>query len=72
MTYKKEGGGLQYDYICEDGYTFTFYFINQRSPKKYIDQYISLFQSFVLSIIDQLKDQNHYFGLDNIYKSTKL
>ena len=34
ITYKKEGDGFQCDALCQDGYTFTFYFRNQPVPKK--------------------------------------
>ena len=37
ITYKAKGDGFQYDTICDNGYTFTFYFYNQPAPQKYSD-----------------------------------
>ena len=41
ITYKKEGDGFQCDCICDNGYTFTFYFRNQPAPKRWLDQGLS-------------------------------
>lgn len=38
ITFKKAGDGFMCDAICDDGYTFSFYFRNMPSPKKYIDK----------------------------------
>ena len=38
ITYKKEGDGFQYDYIADDGYTFTLFFRNQPVQKKWLDK----------------------------------
>ena len=54
MTYKKEGNGLQCDTICEDGYTFNFYFRYQKDPNNYIDQDISTLRSHVLLFLINL------------------
>ena len=35
ITYKNEGDGFQCDALCNDGYTFTFYFHHEPSPVKY-------------------------------------
>ena len=32
ITYKREGNGYQYDALCEDGYTFSFYFRHGDAP----------------------------------------
>ena len=32
ITYKKEGDGFQCDALCDDGYTFTFYFRHEPPP----------------------------------------
>ncbi len=33
ITYKKEGDGYQFDPLCADGYTFSFYFCHGDAPK---------------------------------------
>ena len=33
ITYKREGGGYQCDAVCEDGYTFSFYFRRGDAPE---------------------------------------
>ena len=38
IAYKKEGDGFQCDCIAEDSYTFTLYFLNQPTLKKWIDK----------------------------------
>ena len=36
ITYKREGDGFQCDALCDDGYTYTFYFRHQPAPEKYL------------------------------------
>ena len=35
ITYNKEGNGFQCNALCDDGYTFTFYFRHDPPPEKY-------------------------------------
>ena len=72
ITYKKEGDGFQCDALCQDGYTFTFYFRNQPAPKKYLDQGLSPLHSRVMAMFDCLCDENHRCYLDNLYNSAKF
>ena len=36
ITYKAEGDGFQCDALCDSGYTWTFFFCNMPTPKKWI------------------------------------
>ena len=56
IAYKKEGDGFQCDALCQDGYTYTFYFRKQSAPKKYLDQGLSPLHSHVISRLDCLRD----------------
>ena len=72
ITYKAEGDGFQCDAVCEIGYTYTFYFRNQKAPKKYLDKGLSPLHSRVLGMFDQLKDKFHNCWFDNRYLSAKF
>jgi hypothetical protein len=37
ITYKKEGDRFQCNALCQDGFTYSFYFQKHPAPKKYID-----------------------------------
>ena len=37
VTYKKGGGVFLVDAFCAEGYTYSWYFINQLAPRKWID-----------------------------------
>jgi hypothetical protein len=41
MSYKKEGDGFQCDALCDDGFTFSIYFRNEPTPRKYTSQGLS-------------------------------
>ena len=70
ITYKTEGDGFQCDAICDDGYTFEFYFRNEPPPEKY--KYLSPLHARVMSSIDSLKDKYHRIHVDNLYTSAKF
>ena len=72
ITYKKEGDGFQCDAICDDGYTFTFFFRNQPAPKKYLDKGLSPLHSRVMGMFDQLDEKFHNCWFDNLYLSAKF
>jgi hypothetical protein len=38
INYKKEGDGFLADSICEEGYTYSFFFRNQPAPAHYLNQ----------------------------------
>ncbi len=54
ISYKKEGDGFQADCICENGYTYSFYFRNVAAPKKYLKKKCSPLHARVLFMFDQL------------------
>ena len=52
ITYKNEGDGFQADALCDDGYTYQFYFRNHPAPQKYLSKGLSPLHSRVLSLFD--------------------
>jgi Transposase IS4 len=72
ITYKAEGDGFQCDALCQEGYTYTFYYRNQPAPKKYLDQDLSPLHSRVMYMFDSLKESYHRCGMDNLYISAKF
>ena len=43
VTYLKEGDGVLCDSICENGFTYSFFFQNMPAPKQYLDLGFPLF-----------------------------
>ena len=41
ITYKKEGDGFQCDALCDDGFTFSVFFRNEKAPSKYTKKGLS-------------------------------
>ena len=72
ITYKAEGDGFQCDALCQEGYTYNFYYRNQPAPKKYLDQGHSPLHARVMWLFDGLKDKYHQCGMDNLYISAKF
>ena len=72
ITYRKEYGGFQCDAICEDGCTFTFYFINKQAPNNYTYQGIIPLYSRVIFMFDKLKCKYHNCRLEKLYISSKF
>jgi hypothetical protein len=72
ISYKKEGDGFQADCICENGYTYTFYFRNVAAPRKYFQKKCSPLHARVLFLFDQLPSKNMVVGLDNLYISVRF
>ena len=72
ITYKAEGDGFQCDAICDDGYTYTFFFRNQPAPKKYLDDGFSPLHARVLALYDCLNDDFHQVRFDNLYMAAKF
>ena len=72
ITYKAEGNGFLCNALCQDGYTYSFYFHNQPPPAHYISHGFSPLHSWVLFVFDQLKHKYHIVGLDNLFMSTNL
>jgi hypothetical protein len=72
ITYKKEGYGFQCDALCDDGFTYAFYFRNHPAPKKYTKMGLSPLHSRVMALFDTMCDKNHRVGMDNLYMSAKF
>ncbi len=72
INYKAEGDGFQCDALCDDGFTFTFRFRNEPSPKKYLDEGLSPLHARILGLFDDLKDKYHRVGMDNYFMSAKF
>ena len=72
ITYKKEGNGFQCDALCDDGYTFIFFFHHDPPPKQYTNTGLSPLHSRVMNLFDGLSDQYHECGVDNLYMSAKF
>ena len=56
IIYKKEGYGFQCVYLCDDGYTFTFYFRHEPPPVKYTSIGLSTLHALVIAIFDEVTD----------------
>ena len=74
ISYKKVGDGFLVDALCADGYTYCFYFRNQKAPKKWMDKGLSPLHSRVMALFSQLKKgTNHYkCYMDNLFMSAKF
>ena len=67
MTYKVEGGGFQADALCEDGFCFQFYFLNEPANVEYTKTGISPLHSRVMTFFVFVDDDHHVCGMDNLY-----
>lgn len=72
VTFKEEGDGFMCDALCDNGYTFAFYFRNQPAPPKYLSMGLSPLHARVLSLFDMLDDKCHHVSMDNLYNSAKF
>ena len=72
ISYKREGDGFQCDALCNDGYTFAFYFRNEPPPKKYTDQGLSPLHARVMALFDKLDATLYRCGMDNLYNSARF
>ena len=72
ITYKQEGDGFQCDAICSDGYTYCFYFRNQKAPETFVQMGMSPLHARLHALFDQLPCKNYQCALDNLYMSAKF
>ena len=74
ISYKKVGDGFLVDALSADGYTFTWYFRNQRAPSEWTEKGLSPLHSRVMSLLQQLPDKtkNYKCGMDNLFMSAKF
>ena len=57
ITFKKVGDGFLVDALCADGYTFTWFFRNQKAPAQWIETGLSPLHSRVMSLFQQLPEK---------------
>ena len=69
LKFKKVNEVLQDDFICSNGYTFSFYFRHQKAPKKYLEKDFAPLHARVAFLFDQLHHKNHSCFMDNLYMS---
>ena len=72
ITYKNEGDGFQCDALCDNGYTFTFYFRHEPPPEKYTKKVLSPLHARAMYLFDSCNDEYHICGVDNLYMSAKF
>ena len=60
------------DALCADGYTYSFYFRNQVTPKFWTDKNLSPLHGRVMSLLLQLPDKHYKCGMDNLSISPKF
>jgi hypothetical protein len=58
--------------LCQEGYTYTFYFLNHPAPKKYIDQKTSPLHARVMFMFDLLVEKHRRCGMNNLYILAKI
>ena len=63
ITYKKEGSGFQWNAICDDGRTFTFYFRHEPPPVEYTSAGLSPLRAQVMALFDDVTDEYHKWGV---------
>lgn len=72
ITYKNEGDGFQCNTLCDNGYTFSFYFRHEPPPVKYTALGLSPLHARVMYLFDACEDEFHICGVDNLYMSAKF
>ena len=62
------------DALCNEGYTYSWYFINQLASRKWIDYGLSPLHGRVMSLLEQLpgKTGNYICGIDHLFNSPKF
>ena len=63
ITYKAEGDGFQCDALCNDGYTYSFFFWNKPPPDEYVKKGFSPLHAQVMYLFDTLKDNYYRCGM---------
>ena len=69
VTYKNGGDGFLVDDLCAEGYTYSWHFINQLAPRKWIGYGLPPLHGRVMSLFEQLpgKTGNYICGMDNLF-----
>ena len=69
ITYKAEGDGFQSDALCQEGYTYQIWMINDCAPSNYLKQGLLPLYSRVMGLFDSIEDDHHQCAMDNLYNS---
>ena len=72
ITYKREGDRFQCDSLCNDGYTYAFYFRNDPPTKHDVNMGLSPIHSRVMFLFDTLKEKYHTCGMEYLYTSARF
>jgi len=72
ISYKREGDGFQCDALCDNGFTYSVFFRNERPPAQHTRLGFSALHARSLWLLDQLKDRFHKVHVDNLYMSAKF
>jgi len=70
ITYKRAGDGFQCDVFREDGFTFSVYFRNEPSPRKYKRMGLSDLHACTMALFDAVEDTHTRIWMDNLYVSS--
>ena len=70
INYNMEGYGLLLDSVFSYGYTYSLYFRNQVSPKRFLDICMSPLNERVNALYEQLPLHNYVISMDNLYMSS--
>ena len=70
ITYKRAGDGFQCDALCENGFTFSVFFRNEPSPRKYKRMGFSDLHARVMALFDAITDAHTRIWMDNLYVSS--
>ena len=62
------------DYLCAEGYTYSWYFRNQLAPRKWIGYGLSPLHGRVMSLFEQPPEKtgNYICGMDNLFNLPKF
>ena len=66
---KNEGDGFLIDALCDDGFTYAFYWRSQLPPKKWADLGCSPLHARVLAMFESLTHEWHRIHFDNLHNS---
>jgi len=70
ITYKRAGDGFQCDALCENGFTYSVFFRNEPSPRKYKRMGFSDLHARTMALFDSIEDAYTRIWMDNLYVSS--
>lgn len=72
IKFKRSGDGFMCDSVCSDGYTYSFFFRNQPSPKVFTNMGLSPLHARTMSLLEQLPGKYYKCSVYNLYTSAKV